>query len=119
MFIIRNDGAVHELKTENSIRESLNPSEFYILNDDETKTIYSWMGSSCSLTRKLIGAAKSREVRGQVGMHYRVIPVDEGYEPPELLEKIKAKPSSGFAKEILEQNNLPSRERPIFFDYDE
>ena len=106
LLIIRNDGEVHEITTEKTIREMLSPSESYILSDDETKIIYLWKGSSCSVRSKFIGATKSQEVRGQVGMHYRVIPVDEGGEPPELLKVFSEKPRPGYAKEIREEDEL-------------
>lgn len=106
LLIIRNDGEVHEIKTEKTIREMLSPSESYILCDDETKTIYLWKGSVTSVRSKFIGATKSQEVRGQVGMHYRVIPVDEGGEPPELLKFFSEIPRPGYAKEIREDAPL-------------
>ncbi len=106
LLIIRNDGEVHEITTEKTIREMLSPSESYILSDDEAKIIYLWKGSACSVRSKFIGATKSQEVRGQVGMHYRVIPVDEGGEPPELLKFFSEIPRPGYAKEIREDNPL-------------
>lgn len=89
IYIIRNDGEVHAINIEDLIGESLSPNEYYILKNDETKTIYSWIGSLCPAKVKFIGAGKSREVRGQVGMDYRLIQVDEGEEPPELIENFK------------------------------
>lgn len=89
IFIIQNDGEIHAVNIEDLIGESLSPSEYYILKDDESKTIYSWIGSLCPAKVKFIGAGKSREVRGQVGMDYRLIQVDEGDEPTELLENFK------------------------------
>ncbi|MHA1727953.1 MAG: hypothetical protein ACTSWY_04400 [Promethearchaeota archaeon] len=81
-------------------------SESYIITDDESKTIYLWKGNSCSVRSKFIGASKSQELRGQVGMHYRVIPIDAGDEPTELLDRIDESPAKGFAKEIREENDL-------------
>jgi len=106
LLIIRNDGEVHEITTEKTIRETLSPSESYILSSDETKTIWLWKGSMTSVRSKFIGATKSQEVRGQVGMHYKVVPVDEGAEPQELLDFFSEKPKPGFAKEIREENPL-------------
>jgi hypothetical protein len=89
IFIIQNDGEIHAVNIEDLIGESLSPNEYYILKDDESKAIYSWIGSLCPAKVKFIGAGKSREVRGQVGRDYRLIQVDEGEEPPELLENFK------------------------------
>ena len=106
LFIIKADGEVHEIKSGKTFKELLNPNESYIINDDDAKKIYLWKGSQCSVRSKFIGASKSQEIRGQVGMHYSVIPMDEGEEPNELLEKLDEAPKSGIAREIREENDL-------------
>ncbi|MCK5344059.1 MAG: hypothetical protein KAR20_11685, partial [Candidatus Heimdallarchaeota archaeon] len=89
MFIIQDDDTLHEINPKNSIRESLNSTGFFILKDDGTRTIYTWIGKKCPVRKKFIGARTSQEFHGEVGFHYRLIHVDEGEEPTELLEKIK------------------------------
>lgn len=89
IFIIRDDDKLHEINPENSIRESLSSTDFFVLKDDETRTIYTWIGGECSVRKKFIGARTSQEYHGEVGFHYRLIHVDEGEEPPELIDKIK------------------------------
>lgn len=106
LFIVRPDGEVHEIKDEKPFRELLDPAETYILNDDDNRLIYLWKGSECSVRSKFIGASKSQEVRGQVGMHYKVIPVDEGEEPEEFMAFIDENPTRGIAREILEEKEL-------------
>lgn len=106
LFIIRPDGEVHEITDEKPFRELLEPDETYILNDDDNRLIWLWKGSECSVRSKFIGASKSQEVRGQVGMHYKVIPVDEGEEPDNFLAFLDETPAPGIAKEIREEKEL-------------
>ncbi|MHA1340946.1 MAG: hypothetical protein ACTSRZ_13400 [Promethearchaeota archaeon] len=106
LLIVRTDGEVHEIKSDKTFRELLDPKECYIINDDDRRVIYLWKGSECSVRKKFIGASKSQEVRGQVGMHYKVIPVDEGDEPEGFLEFLDESPSDGLAREIREEKEL-------------
>ncbi|MHA1822226.1 MAG: hypothetical protein ACTSU2_05235 [Promethearchaeota archaeon] len=106
LFVVKADGEVHEIISDKPFKELLDPKECYIINDDDNKIIYLWKGSESSVRSKFIGASKSQEVRGQVGMHYKVVPIDEGDEPPAFLEKIDEAPQKGFAKEIKEEKKL-------------
>jgi len=49
---------------------------------------------------KFIGAKRSQDIRGQVGMHFGVVPLDEGDEDPDFLKLIGGKTEGGIAKEI-------------------
>jgi hypothetical protein len=108
LFVIQPDGEVHTVQSGDPIRKLLHPDECYIINDDETRQIYLWKGSQSSVRLKFIGASKSQEIRGQVGMHYKVIAMDEGEENeyPDLFERLDESPSEGFAREIREENDL-------------
>lgn len=107
LLIVRPDGEVHEIaSSEKSFRELLDARECYILNDDDKKILYLWKGSECPVRNKFIGASKSQEVRGQVGMNYKVVPVDEGDEPDPFLAFLDQKPRTGLAKEIKEDKPL-------------
>lgn len=107
LLIVRPDGEVHEVaSSDKSFRELLDARECYILNDDDKKILYLWKGSECPVRNKFIGASKSQEVRGQVGMNYKVVPVDEGDEPDAFLAFLDQKPRSGLAKEIKEDKPL-------------
>jgi hypothetical protein len=106
LFLIKPDGEVHEVKGDKTFRELLDPAQCYVICDDEKKKIYLWKGASSSVRSKFIGASKSQDMRGQVGMHYVVVPIDEGEEPKELLDRIDEKPGKGVAKEIRETKEL-------------
>jgi hypothetical protein len=108
LFVIRPDGEVHTVQSSDAIRKLLHPDECFIINDDEKRQIYLWKGSKSSVRLKFIGASKSQELRGQVGMHYKVIAMDEGEENeyPDLFERLDESPSEGFAREIREENDL-------------
>lgn len=108
LLIILPDGEVHSIQSSDSIRNLLDPTECFIINDDQTRQIYLWKGSQSSVRLKFIGASKSQELRGQVGMHYKVVSIDEGEEAeyPELYERLDEKPSAGLAKEIREEKEL-------------
>jgi len=49
---------------------------------------------------KFIGAKRSQEIRGQVGMHFAVVPLDEAEETQEFLTLIGGKTEGGIAREI-------------------
>ena len=108
LFQIRPDGEVHAVLTADPIRNLLDPTQCYIVTDDQKRQIYLWKGSQSSVRLKFIGASKSQEIRGQVGMHYKVIALDEGEEAdyPDLYERLDEVPTTGFAKEIREEHDL-------------
>ncbi|MBD3350237.1 MAG: hypothetical protein GF364_02010 [Candidatus Lokiarchaeota archaeon] len=106
LLIVKTDGEVHKIESDKTFRDILNPDECYIINNDEQRVIYLWKGSQCSVRKKFIGAQKSQEVRGQVGMHYKVVPIDEGDEPQAVLDILDEVPGDGFAKEIIEEEDL-------------
>ncbi|MBN2154546.1 MAG: hypothetical protein JW776_00695 [Candidatus Lokiarchaeota archaeon] len=108
LFVIQPDGEVHAIQSSEPIRNLLDPAQCYIVNDDENRQIFLWKGSQSSVRLKFIGASKSQEIRGQVGMHYKVIALDEGEESeyPDLYERLDEVPSGGFAREIREEKEL-------------
>jgi hypothetical protein len=100
VFIINPDGTTSELTTEGPIKNILKTDECYVLVSDETKKVFLWKGISSSVRSKFIGAKRSQEIRGQVGMHYAVVPVDESEEPNEFISLVGGKTATGIAKEI-------------------
>ena len=106
---VMDDGEVHEIKDEEKpIKELLNSDRSYIINDDDKRIVYLWKGSECSVRSKFIGAQKLQEVRGQVGLNYSTIAMDEEEqdEHPKFLEAIEETRSDGFAQEIVEDQDL-------------
>jgi len=62
--------------------------------------VYLWKGVNSNVRSKFIGAKRSQDIRGQVGMHFGVVPLDEGEEEPDFIKLIGGKTEGGIAKEI-------------------
>ena len=100
VFKILPDGNTEESKTEGPIKEILKAEECYIIVSDEYRKVYLWKGINSNVRSKFIGAKRSQDIRGQVGMHFGVVPLDEGDEDPDFLKLIGGKTEGGIAKEI-------------------
>ena len=119
VFLINPDGTTTELTTEGQIKDVLKTDECYVLVADDVRKVYLWKGIKSSVRSKFIGAKRSQEIRGMVGMHYSVIPHDEGDEDPEFIQLIGGKTEGGIAKEIKSEkvaspNVHPLREKNVF-----
>ncbi len=126
VFLINPDGTTTELSTDGPIKSVLKTDESYVIVADDVRKVFLWKGITSSVRSKFIGAKRSQEIRGQVGMHYGVVPLDEGDETPEFLNIIGGKTEAGIAKEIREEKAAspipstsgggghPFREKPIF-----
>ena len=112
--------------TEGAIKDMLKTDESYVIVADEIRKVFLWKGITSSVRSKFIGAKRSQEIRGQVGMHYGVVPLDEGDETPEFLNIMGGKTEAGIAQEIKDEkvarpipsagggSGHPLRERPVF-----
>jgi hypothetical protein len=100
VFKILPDGNTEEIKTEGPIKDVLKSEECYILVSDEYRKVYLWKGVNSNVRSKFIGAKRSQDIRGQVGMHFGVVPLDEGDEDPDFIKLIGGKTEGGIAKEI-------------------
>jgi hypothetical protein len=100
VFKILPDGNTEEIKTEGPIKDVLKSEECYIIVSDEYRKVYLWKGVSSNVRSKFIGAKRSQDIRGQVGMHFGVVPLDEGDEDPDFIKLIGGKTEGGIAKEI-------------------
>ncbi|MHA1191405.1 MAG: hypothetical protein ACTSP9_03815 [Promethearchaeota archaeon] len=100
VFKINLDGTTTELTTQGSIKDVLKTDECYILVADEVRKVFLWKGLASSVRSKFIGAKRSQEIRGQVGMHFAVVPLDEAEETQEFLTLIGGKTEGGIAQEI-------------------
>ena len=100
VFKILPDGNTEEIKTEGPIKDVLKSEECYILVSDEYRKVYLWKGVNSNVRSKFIGAKRSQDIRGQVGMHFGVVPLDEGEEDPDFIKLIGGKTEGGIAKEI-------------------
>ena len=100
VFKINPDGTTTELKSEGPIKDILKTEDCYVLVADDIRKVFLWKGIASNVRSKFIGAKRSQEIRGQVGMHYAVVPQDEGEEDPDFIELIGGRTEGGFAKEI-------------------
>ncbi len=121
VFKILPDGTTTEITTDKPIKDVLETSECYVIVADEVRKVYLWKGITSNVRSKFIGAKRSQEIRGQVGLHYAVLPLDEGEEEPEFIQLIGGKTEAGHAKEIkapVTQASAPAvhplREKNIF-----
>ena len=113
LFLINQDGTTTEMTSEGPIKNVLETDQCYVLVADEVRKVYLWKGVKSSVRSKFIGAKRSQEIRGQVGMHYSVIPLDEGEEEPEFIKLIGGKTEAGIAKEIIAEEVAPPTVHPL------
>ena len=119
LFRINPDGTTSELTSEGPIKDILKTEESYVLVADDVRKVYLWKGLKSSVRSKFIGAKRSQEIRGQVGMNYGCVPLDEGDEDAEFIQLIGGQTEAGYAKEIKDDSNSvssanPYREKNIF-----
>ncbi len=100
VFKINPDGTTTQIETEGAIKEVLKTEECYVLVADEYRKVFLWKGIESNVRSKFIGAKRSQDIRGQVGLMYAVIPLDEGEEEPDFLKLIGGKTEGGIAKGI-------------------
>ena len=99
-FLINPDGTTSEVKSPGPLKEILKTDESYVIVSDEARKVYLWKGIQSSVRSKFIGAKRSQEIRGQVGMNFAVVPLDQGEEDNEFIKLIGGKTEAGAAKEI-------------------
>ena len=112
VFEIIEDGTTLGLTTEGSIKDLLKTDKCYVLVADEYRKVFLWKGIESNVRSKFIGAKRSQDIRGQVGLMYAVIPLDEGEEDPDFLKLIGGKTEGGIAKGIESEEPLVSKSAP-------
>ncbi len=96
--------------------------EVYVIIADDIRKIYLWLGSKSNVRSKFVGAKRSQDIRGQVGLHYGSSSVDEGDESPELINVMGGQTEAGIATAISNEPSgggggsavHPLREKNIF-----
>jgi len=121
VFLINPDGTTTELTSDGPIKEILKTDECYVLVADDVRKVFLWKGLKSSVRSKFIGAKRSQEIRGQVGMNFAVIPLDEADEDTEFIKLIGGRTEAGIAQEIRSEEETssspsrhPLRERNVF-----
>ena len=95
LFKINPNGTKTKIKLEGPIKEILSSEECYVIVSDEYRKVYLWKGVNSNVRSKFIGAKRSQDIRGQVGMHFAVVPLDEGEEDPDFLKLIGRRTGGG------------------------
>ena len=88
------------MESEGPVKEILDNDECYIIVSDDVRKVFLWKGMKSNVRSKFIGARTSQEIRGQVGMHYSVEPLDQGQETQEFIDLIGGPTTEGVAQEI-------------------
>ncbi len=120
VFRINNDGTTDQVQSEGNIKDILKDDECYVLIADDVRKVYLWKGQKSSVRKKFIGAKRSQDFRGQVGMHYVVVPQDQGEEEQEFIDLVGGPTTNGIAKEIKAEDlgggggGHPLRDKPVF-----
>ena len=100
VFLINPDGTTTELQSDGPIKDIIKTNECYVITDDSIRKVFLWKGIASNVRSKFIGARMSQEIRGQVGMNYAVVPLDESEETDEFLTIIGGKTEAGYAKGV-------------------
>ncbi|MFX1237864.1 MAG: hypothetical protein ACFFAS_05185 [Promethearchaeota archaeon] len=119
IFKVNPDGTTTELTADGAIKDIMSTEEVYVIVADDIRKIFLWLGAKSSVRLKFVGAKRSQDIRGQVGLHYGSMSVDEGNEPPELITLMGGKTEAGIAQEIKENEHVaptinPLRQKTIF-----
>lgn len=112
VFKILPDGDTEENKTEGPIKDILKTEDCYVIVSDEYRKVYLWKGIESNVRLKFIGAKRSQDIRGQVGMQFGVVPLDEGEEDPDFIKLIGGKTEGGIAQEIKTEVKTAARTGP-------
>jgi len=95
LFKINPNGTTHKIESDDPIKEIISSEECYVIVSDEYRKVYLWKGVNSNIRSKFIGAKRSQDIRGQVGMHFGVVPLDEGEEDPDFLKLIGGRTGGG------------------------
>ncbi|TFF87137.1 MAG: hypothetical protein EU549_05335 [Promethearchaeota archaeon] len=72
----------------NKLSDVMNTEDVLLVVIDDIKKIFLWKGINSPVAKKFIGARCGQQLRGEKGLLFKVIPIDEGEEPEEF-EKFK------------------------------
>ena len=74
IFVVEPTGETEELGIggDQCVRDFLSTNDVFIIVDDDSKRVWLWKGQNSRIRSKFIGAKKSQEVRGQVGLAFKV-----------------------------------------------
>ena len=94
-FSPKDDGRDNNIPSEGLLKDQLSSDECYVIVSYEYRKVYLWKGKNSNVRSRFIGAKRSQDIRGQVGMHFAVVPLDEGEEDPDFLKLIGRRTGGG------------------------
>ena len=86
LYKINPDGTTTDVELVIPLKDLLKSEECYVIVSEEYRKVYLWKGKNSNVRSKFIGAKRSQDIRGQVGMHFGVVPLDEGEEDSDFLK---------------------------------
>ena len=103
IYNVETSGELTKITTK--LSNVLSTDKVLLIVREDTKTIYLWKGLHSPVSKKFIGARCGQQLRGEKGLLFKVIPIDEGEEPPEFeeikdLEPSELSTSGVFKKEV-------------------
>lgn len=88
VYDVEPDGEIREITPNGDFKEELDCSRVLLVIDDEEKRIWVWIGSTCGVRKKFIGARQAQAVRNQRSLVYKVKSIEAGEEPVEFLHLV-------------------------------
>jgi hypothetical protein len=88
VYDVEPDGEITEITPNGDFKEELDCGRVLIIVDDEEKRIWLWIGSTCGVRKKFIGARQAQAVRNERSLVYKVRSIDAGEEPSEFLHLV-------------------------------
>ncbi|MFX0135889.1 MAG: hypothetical protein ACFFDN_19765 [Candidatus Hodarchaeota archaeon] len=85
---VLDEGDLEQVPISGPINVLLKPNMVVLVVDEIKKKIYIWKGENARVRRKFIAARKSQDLRGQLGLTYKVDSIDQGSEPAEFINII-------------------------------
>ncbi|NVM05330.1 MAG: hypothetical protein HWN67_23635 [Candidatus Helarchaeota archaeon] len=85
---VLDEGDLEQVPISGPINVLLKSDLVVLVVDEIKKKIYIWKGENARVRRKFIAARKSQDLRGQLGLTYKVDSIDQGSEPTEFINII-------------------------------
>ena len=70
--------------------EALDSAKVYCVVDHTAKNIFIWLGQKANVRLRFVGAQTAASVRSDIGLHYKVLSIDEGEEPNSFIQVLNA-----------------------------
>lgn len=88
LYDVIDEGELNPLTITGPIKDMLNSQMVVLLVDAAKKMIYLWKGSSAKVRKKFIAARVSQDLRGQKGLAFKVVSIDQSDEPQAFIQLV-------------------------------